>query len=1150
MSANNSSLLSLIAAKMVVTATDQFHPHFAMATLIAPDLAITSDPVFGKRERPGRTITLHFDGRADIPIETEATVVAQDPDFDITVLKLKSGLQINLPPQSLADADTPKGASWQSLIITPSTPKGEYVTGTVDGPQMIDKILHLRLLTHREPDPGSSGAPIVVNDRIVGVMARSNPGNTSQDNQWFAIPISAMLQSKAGDLIRSAMAAEVPSNAGIASDKIETAAESKRGRPPKLSQDIFDRLDARALDALSLADGIRRQMRRDKAHMEHLIAAIFEKVGEPAIKLMTEARVDRDKVFEILSGHARQKFIATDKYKYSPLSDIPPLSAHTRVALYEADAIANKYGSKEILGWHLLYGALSVTDCDLVKRLLELGLDKEKLVMRNEAANGGPLIAGYRPDAAEGKDLLGISREVEALCSVLAAKDVTPPLSLGLFGDWGSGKSFFMREMEKRINVLQKEAEKHDNSPYCKKIVQLWFNAWHYIDTQLWASLAREIFDGLAESLPSQEDKEKVDDNRAKLIARQGELEAEKQKQREIEERLEEIENGKTEIETSPWRIIVEAYRFAESQPDAHKKVREVKENLDLQLKKAVGELKVSPDDVKKQLLEAHGLWRPIRAMRMALRGVKKSKLWIYVFCVVVLIPPLGWTVLQILIPALQPIITKFLTGLITLLTLLSPLIRYANRLLTPLTAAIEENRKLLEEERLRLQKELEKQQKLTTEKSAQVATVREKLENLRADRRIADFIRQRNASTDYTKYLGVIAHAHADFEQLSNLLKRQQEMAPDDPELVLPQIERIILYIDDLDRCPEDKVVQVLQAVHLLLAFPIFIVVVGVDSRWLMHSLQQHSSAFRENKANGSLPTEESKHWRSTPLNYLEKIFQIPFTLRPMGKPGFEGLVDDLAKSQEPLSPVKSEAKPESESFQAEETAEISEKESAGEQAAQTKSQQTPLPGSTPAAIVNDPPRLPVTHDTKFSAEHMRIEDWERKVMKKLFPLIPSPRAAKRFVNIYRLLRASAPAENRAAFIGDEEYGQHRAVLALLAILIGYPSEATDILQVLLELKQQPGKEPRNLEWWRFFRRFDPDNPDNKGTGPDADSPQAENVERWRELKSKLKKTGLLGEDQLCNDFIEWAEEVARYSFQSGRVLLGRQQAEASTND
>src|SRR5262249_16171907 len=52
---------------------------------------------------------------------------------------------------------------------------------------------------------------------------------------------------------------------------------------------------------------------------------------------------------------------------------------------------------------------------------------------------------------------------------------------------------------------------------------------------------------------------------------------------------------------------------------------------------------------------------------------------------------------------------------------------------------------------------------------------------------------------------------------------------------------ERIILYIDDLDRCPPDKVVEVLQAVHLLLAFPLFVVVMAVDVRWVSQSLEAY---------------------------------------------------------------------------------------------------------------------------------------------------------------------------------------------------------------------------------------------------------------------------------------------------------------------
>lgn len=84
---------------------------------------------------------------------------------------------------------------------------------------------------------------------------------------------------------------------------------------------------------------------------------------------------------------------------------------------------------------------------------------------------------------------------------MIAARDTSPPMSIGLFGDWGTGKSFFMSLMDREIRALKEVARATRTSAYCPNIVQLHFNAWHYIDTDLWASLTAEIFDGLAAAL-------------------------------------------------------------------------------------------------------------------------------------------------------------------------------------------------------------------------------------------------------------------------------------------------------------------------------------------------------------------------------------------------------------------------------------------------------------------------------------------------------------------------------------------------------------------------------------------------------------------------------------------------------------------------
>ena len=114
--------------------------------------------------------------------------------------------------------------------------------------------------------------------------------------------------------------------------------------------------------------------------------------------------------------------------------------------------------------------------------------------------------AGYSADVV-GKpgsltDELNVAADVETLCDVLAAKDAIPPVSVGLFGRWGSGKSYFMALMQERMAALAAAAkaanEDGHESAYCADITQITFNAWHYMDANLWATLAVRIFEGLS----------------------------------------------------------------------------------------------------------------------------------------------------------------------------------------------------------------------------------------------------------------------------------------------------------------------------------------------------------------------------------------------------------------------------------------------------------------------------------------------------------------------------------------------------------------------------------------------------------------------------------------------------------------------------
>jgi hypothetical protein len=61
------------------------------------------------------------------------------------------------------------------------------------------------------------------------------------------------------------------------------------------------------------------------------------------------------------------------------------------------------------------------------------------------------------------------------------------------------------------------------------------------------------------------------------------------------------------------------------------------------------------------------------------------------------------------------------------------------------------------------------------------------------------------------------------DLETLSRALADARYQWEQDGGKKEPPLQRTVLYIDDLDRCPPRRVVAVLEAVHLMLALDLF---------------------------------------------------------------------------------------------------------------------------------------------------------------------------------------------------------------------------------------------------------------------------------------------------------------------------------------
>ena len=293
----------------------------------------------------------------------------------------------------------------------------------------------------------------------------------------------------------------------------------------------------------------------------------------------------------------------------------------------------------------------------------------------------------------------------------------------------------------------------------------------------------------------------------------------------------------------------------------------------------------------------------------------------------------------------------------------------------------------------------------------------------------------------------------------------------------------------------------DVLQAVHLLLAYRLFVVVVGVDPRWLLHSLGSTYTAFQ---SDGRRFQRDAKVWRTTPQNYLEKIFQIPFSLRPMSTAGFGKLMSGLLTPGSRGQAKVPDTKDGGSQRDAVRAGQGSGHSSGG---GPSPGQETSGQGST------DPEREP---EFVINEESLTIQEWEGAFAQKLFDVIATPRAAKRFSNIYRILKAPIRPQQLGQFEGSAEaFGEFQLPMLLLAFLIAQPAEAAVVFPLLY---QHAGNDKDIRDSMSLLKREEPS--------------LAPVLER---LDPIIASTAFPGHASLL---IEWIPRVSRFSFEVGRAI------------
>ncbi|MBB2742104.1 UNVERIFIED_ORG: WD40 repeat protein [Microbispora rosea subsp. rosea] len=604
-------------------------------------------------------------------------------------------------------------------------------------------------------------------------------------------------------------------------------------------------------------------------------------------------------------------------------------------------------------------------------------------------------LAGLGSDSPSAIDLLDVSADVETLADLVAARDTQPPLAIALVGEWGAGKSSVMLQIQKYVaRLAEVSREDPEGSAFASNIQQIDFNAWHYSDDHIWTGLVDHLFRSLANTSSTTQSADAV----VELELTRNELRAE----------------------------IV----------DKESELNELKRNLAIGAYSAKGDLKW----IGSPLPILQSLWY---RLRLIFRDARTSWRIMATWSFLAIASYFVWVRWGALASATLVSVTSALAALNQNINIGSLKQVFAAH--AALLEFSEEQKKNLEER----QKELE----------GEIAELKEKLPSIDAAYRLSTFLTQRSEESAYSRYRGLLGQVHRDLQQLSDDLREARAQWKADGEQGIPPLERIILYIDDLDRCPPQRVMEVLGAVHLMLGLPLFIVVVAVDPRWLLRSLEHHyRDVFDADPTSRAAEASDI----SAPIDYLDKIFQIPYAIKGMDAQVSASYLRALMPLEKDEQPPDESSANKLHSFPSGDPVSVGDLLTVGSAPEFSDDQLGGVVSSDMRAALERASnsssaqqsvlvvgRAPVHTTLNLQPPGLRLQPNEVDFLAQLAPLVPGPRAAKKLVNLYRLVRISVPERKLSRFVGDG--GDYQAVQILLAILVGFPAKAGGIFQAML---------------------------------------------------------------------------------------------------
>jgi KAP family P-loop domain len=604
-------------------------------------------------------------------------------------------------------------------------------------------------------------------------------------------------------------------------------------------------------------------------------------------------------------------------------------------------------------------------------------------------------------------DVLNFREDARAVAEIVCQRNPGPPLAIGLFGDWGSGKSSFMNLLHHEIDQLAAQAHAHQSSnPFITRVDHIFFNAWQYNDVQLWPVLAENTFAQLRAG-------------GAEGLSRQLSDEVLRELTKQVETWQDTADGLALDLMQTQHQETEKQDRLLKAANDRDDKINEAREeaikaignhiaNSDQRSASVKDQKATAADLVDAPEVTAGGTLRDVvKAVRIAWELRKDRWLLLVGIALTLVFAGVAWFTTHALFGLAVPVL---------------PVLMWLQRAALPLVAALRTYRVKQEQ----AEQQFRRAQRDTSLELARLQRdIRQKENEIRrqlsraaqfkgtSPAQVLEFFLSESAAVrSLQNEVGVVSRVRRAFQQLNAVIKSH------DGTNGTPQ--RIVFYIDDLDRCRAEQVVRVLEAVHLLLAFDRFVVVVGVDTRWLETSLMSfYDEQLRANRdaANGGDLRSDP---RATVRDYVEKIFQVPIQI-PRLTTGEDGT---FARLVDVLSPVTApERKPDG----------------GGDEFFARLRQLSPI---QPLEIVmREPERF------REAVARAQLSTDEVNLLKQLGSLAGrSPRAVKRLLNLYRLLRATRISTRLNAFLeGDgtsSRWPDYPGAQLCLAVEVGSPAE------------------------------------------------------------------------------------------------------------